>query len=385
MAVDTNPQNLRIQTYIWYPLCMAFISARIFAIGRRDGWKHLKIDDYLMMLATIFYTVMVLTLIRSTAGDGGIGFTPEQIALFTEDEKAAHILNAKYVQICEQFTLLTIYTAKWCMLVFYGRVTLGLKARFLVKFAGVYIVVGFIATEISMFTLCRPYSQYWALPSNDPDQCAFYRKYSIPQGVFNISSDILMLGIPIPLVITSKMAVRQKVAATAALSMGLFVVLASILSKTFALQARNLDNIVYAFWYLREASVAMLVANIIVLWPWLRAGVQYIVKICRKTRGTSSDTPSSGPSQELDVRTARARGSRPQLSDEEGGDFQRVFLASSSQERILSQGVILKNQSFNVHVSDDDSIERDIGFDEPTSGRNRYTVDVNARMHGDRR
>lgn len=101
---------------------------------------------------------------------------------------------------------------------------MGLKERFAVKLLAGYVALGFIGTELSMFLLCRPYNQYWAIPPNDIDQCAFYRKYSLPQAVFNISSDALMLAIPLPLVIRSHLPTKQKIAMVLLFSMGLFVV-----------------------------------------------------------------------------------------------------------------------------------------------------------------
>jgi hypothetical protein len=108
---------------------------------------------------------------------------------------------------------------------------MGLKERFAVKLLAGYVALGFIGTEVAMFALCRPYNQYWAVPPNDIDQCAFYRKYSLPQAVFNISSDALMLAIPLPLLIRSRLPIKQKIAMVFIFSMGLFVVCLHFLFK----------------------------------------------------------------------------------------------------------------------------------------------------------
>jgi hypothetical protein len=101
---------------------------------------------------------------------------------------------------------------------------MGLKERLAVKVLAGYVFIGFISTEIAMFTLCMPYNQYWAVPTYDLDQCSFYRKYSIVQAVFNISSDSFMLAVPLPLLIRSRLPTKQKVAMVIIFGMGLFVV-----------------------------------------------------------------------------------------------------------------------------------------------------------------
>lgn len=88
----------------------------------------------------------------------------------------------------------------------------------------IYTTIGYIATEVSMFSLCRPYDQYWALPPNDINQCAFYRKYSIPQGVFNVSSECLLLMIPLPLLARASLPKRQKIPLLGIFGLGMYVV-----------------------------------------------------------------------------------------------------------------------------------------------------------------
>lgn len=97
----------------------------------------------------------------------------------------------------------------------------GLKQVYAVKFVGGYIAVTFVVMEICYFGVwCRPFNQYWAVSSSDnwdwmssnevhqvPTdniQCSAAIHHLIMNAVFNVTSDLMMLCIPLPLLIASK-------------------------------------------------------------------------------------------------------------------------------------------------------------------------------------
>ena len=200
-------------------------------------------------------------------GGGSNLYPPEMAGTFTEEQIQDRIYGSKIVVISEQAMLNVIYTIKACMLVMYTRLTLGLRTQKMVRYLAVYVLVGWLATEIAFFTACRPFPGYWAMPPPNP-QCTTLEHYAIVQGSFNISSDLLMLGIPLPLLLRMKMAWKNKVVLVFIFSMGLFVVLAALLTKIFNLL--NVWDPVYMLWYVREASVAVYVSNLPMIWPLMR-------------------------------------------------------------------------------------------------------------------
>lgn len=160
-----------------------------------------------------------------------------------------------------------IYILKACVLILYTRLTLGLAERRFVRWLAVYVAVGWTATQITMFAACRPFSGYWALPPPNP-QCATYENYAIVQAVFNISSDTLMLLVPLPLVVRMSVAWRQKVVLVFIFSLGICVIVAALLTKIYNLTDPFSPR--YMLWYVREASVAVYVSNLPLVWPLLR-------------------------------------------------------------------------------------------------------------------
>jgi hypothetical protein len=183
-----------------------------------------------------------------------------------------------------------IYVLKGCILVMYSRLTLGLREERAVKAVAVYVVIGWTATELAFFLACRPFYGYWAMPPPSP-QCSTLQHYAMTQAVFNITSDACMLLIPLPLVIRMKIPLRKKLTLIVVLSMGIFVILAAILTKVYNLS--NLFDPSYMLWYIRESSVAVLVANIPLVWPLLREWFPILRKIS-PSRPFSSTLGSPG-------------------------------------------------------------------------------------------
>ena len=221
------------------------------------------------------------------SGGGSNLFPPEQLAHFTEAEISARIYGSKLVLISEQAMLCTIWGVKACMLIFYGKLTSGLPIRRWVKVLGVYVAVGWVACELAIFLQCRPFHGYWGMPppkgttlpapsakfmflthKTPAEDCTTFKTYAIINALFNISSDVIMLSIPLPMLFKSRLPFKQKAAVLSIFAMGLFVIIAAILTKIFNLA--DIYSTVYMFWYIRESSVAVYVSNLPQIWPLLR-------------------------------------------------------------------------------------------------------------------
>ncbi|GAM86699.1 hypothetical protein ANO11243_047180 [Dothideomycetidae sp. 11243] len=160
----------------------------------------------------------------------------------------------------------------------------GLSKQRMIYYVAGAVGVGWVSTEIAFFTACRPFSGYWAVPPPDP-QCTTLQHYAIVQACFNIPTDLAMLSISIPLVMRLQVPFKQKVLVGLLFSMGIFVVVAAILTKVFNLS--DVWSTSYMLWYTREASVATYVTNLPVVWPLVRHLFPFL-------RGASSQGKSSG-------------------------------------------------------------------------------------------
>lgn len=259
--------ELKIQSWSLYSVAIFIILLRLISRARRLGSvANYQVDDYLMVFVGCLFTMLIVCLNVIAQGGGSNLYPPELQDTFTEKEIQERIKGSKIVILSEQAMLNVIYAIKACMLIMYTRLTLGLNEMKMVYWLAVYVAAGWTATEITFFTACRPFKGYWGMPPPDP-QCTTLYNYAIVQGVFNISSDFLMLFIPIPLVIKLKVAMRQKIILVFIFGMGLFVIVAALMTKIFNLSDEYSPS--YMLWYVREASVAVYVSNLPLIWPLL--------------------------------------------------------------------------------------------------------------------
>jgi hypothetical protein len=140
------------------------------------------------------------------------------------------------------------------------------------------------------------------------------------------------------------------------------------MSKTFALLPQNIEDIVYAFWYLREASVAVYVANLPLLWPVIRG----LVNIVLGEKDTIASASRTGNTSSYELKSRKMRSRR--LPDEET----TAWDGNSSQEVIVNKGGIVKHQTFDVQITEDKNGTRPAIYDQSNHGGNIYNVEVDS-------
>lgn len=123
-------------------------------------------------------------------------------------------------------------------------------------------------------------------------QCSSYQAYGIIQGIFAISSDLLMLAIAIPLFMTLRLPRKQKMILLFVFGMGIFIVIAAILTKMYCL-VPWLISYVYMNWYMREATVSILVTCLPMTWSLLR---DLFPMLARWVASTATPISSGGTS-----------------------------------------------------------------------------------------
>lgn len=188
-----------------------------------------------------------------------------------------------------QCMLNVIWTLKACMLLMFARMTSGTTHIKWIKLVAIYVAVGWVAVQIAFFTACMPFNGYWAVPVSNP-QCTTLQHYAMVQAVFNLSSDVLIIAVPIPMIVSLTLPTKQKVGLGVLFSMGTFVVswtttvtlpptdqvkiIAAILTKVYNLS--DIYDSAYMLWYTREASVAVYVANLPGIWPLAREHIRFL-------------------------------------------------------------------------------------------------------------
>ncbi|KAJ6140195.1 hypothetical protein N7471_006681 [Penicillium samsonianum] len=291
--VSPTPHQLLVEATVFWSIGLVLYVGRMASrLMANMSIQGLSWDDYVMTATFMVYTSL-LVLIQISAKYATNLMDPSEYDEVLSNPQQVHdrIFGSKIVIALEQCMLFVTWGVKVCMLILYWRITKNLPSNLYVKILAVYVALGFLVIMVTYYSVyCRPFSQYWALPVSNL-QCATYQHYSITQAVFNISSDTFMFAIPIPLIIKARLPQRRKMLLLCVMSLGLFTIIAAILNKYFNF-ASPLTT-VYQIWYIREASTAVFVANMMCWWPLLRKlfglqTFQYNSTPGRPSRGTDN-------------------------------------------------------------------------------------------------
>lgn len=260
---------LQPEAGIFYGLCWFIVILR-FASRRLHlgSWKHLQLDDYLILLAMATDTVLIAVMHEVVQTSSNLIEPGEDITKFTHEEIETRIYGSKLVLVVEQMQILTIWLIKACLLIMYGRMTSVLPQRKIVFATAIYVGVTFVIMEILYLGVwCRPFSQYYAVPPNNK-QCSAATNHLITNAVFNISSDIIILSIPLPLLFKVRLPLKNKAILVGVFLIGAFTIVAAALNKFYSFT--NPFGTEWTIWYLRESYTALLCANLPLIYPLIQ-------------------------------------------------------------------------------------------------------------------
>ncbi|CEI70296.1 hypothetical protein FVEN_g1185 [Fusarium venenatum] len=260
--------SLDTEMWIWYALTLVVVIFRMTSRRMLLGsFKGLLADDYLMALTMITYTALLAVV-------SVLGHTPTNlidpalnIKLTPEDIKLREY-GSKLVLVTEHMQMITLWGVKGCLLAMYSRLTLSLKQNFLVKLVAGYVIVGFVVMQILWFAAwCRPFNHYWQVPPDDLN-CSAETNHMITNAVINISSDIMIIILPMPVFLQSQLPLKRKLILCGVFALGIFTILAATMSKIYSLG--DPYGIDWSYWYIREVSTAVIAANLPLTWTLLQ-------------------------------------------------------------------------------------------------------------------
>lgn len=222
------------------------------------------------LLVTAAYTVLIVLSnkwlkIQSNLEPPGFDF-----AALTPEELSGRRYGSKLVIVVEQMQIIVIWSCKACLLIMYHRLTRQAlrNENIAIKLLAAYVALGFIVMEILYFAAwCRPFSEYYAIPTTS-HQCNALVSHRITKAVFNLSSDLIMLVIALQMLIRSLLPLKRKLILCGIFSLGVFVIAASVMNSYSSF--KNPYRQIWIYWYVRESSTAILVANLPFTWTILR-------------------------------------------------------------------------------------------------------------------
>ncbi|KAI5812305.1 hypothetical protein BZA77DRAFT_253448 [Pyronema omphalodes] len=359
ISTSPNRDQLRVESWTMYTLGVLTIIARLFSRQMVLGsWKRLQIEDWMMTINIFVYTILMVSV--NIAGNTATNLYREgEYETFSDDEIKRRIYGSKIVILLEQAMLICTYITKGCMLMLYTRLASRLPHQRLIRIITAYSAFGFIGTELTWFFNCRPLSGYWALPVPER-QCATYTRYVIVQAVFNLSSDVMILVVGMPLIMKARVDLKKKIILVAVFGLGIFVVLAAILNKFY--NFTNPNTTLYMLWYIREASTAIYVANLPMMWP-----------LFRKCFGVGRFDRSTDYSKDAVSAVEMSRKRMTRLASQNGN--------GTGSEEVISGAHLTIEQRVSFEVGAESrksrtSSEDRIGYDVERSGNATYAAKI---------
>lgn len=229
--------------------------------------RKLQIEDWFMLFVFCLYTVLIVFLnICSDVSTNLID--PEDIPKLTPEDIRDRVWGSKCVLVVESMMCAVQWGTKACMLILYYRLTENLRQRIVVQIAAVYCVVSYIVM-ISLYYgyWCRPFKAFWETPTPNI-QCATQTNHLIVNLSFNLTSDLMIIFIPLPMFIKAHLDLKKKLLLVFPFSLGFFTMICAILSKH--LSFTQPFSAEWLFWYTREASTAVIVSNMPYSWTVIR-------------------------------------------------------------------------------------------------------------------
>jgi hypothetical protein len=120
-------------------------------------------------------------------------------------------------------------------------------------------------------------------------QCSAATNHLITNAVINITSDIMIILIPMPIFLKSQLPLKRKAVLIGVFALGAFTILSAILNKFYSFNEPFGSN--WTFWYIRESSTAIITANLPYIWTLLRR-IFKLGSFSGSTYGKSTNNPS---------------------------------------------------------------------------------------------
>ncbi|KFA49867.1 hypothetical protein S40293_01209 [Stachybotrys chartarum IBT 40293] len=247
---------------------------------------HFALDDYLMMFCAIVYTAFAV--ICKISGNLGFGYD----TWFIDPQELTEALRWIYIEECFYFVCLTL--TKVSVICFYLRIFPQKAFRILSLAVIAFVVLSNVIFLVIQLKQCTPLNMIWEgwQDKNRAQHCVNIQVLAVTSASFGIAQDLIILLMPLPLLYHLKVERRVKFGITLMFSLGIFVLVTSIMRLTFMTQFGNTHNPSWDYvdpviWTGLEVAVSIVVACL----PATRVLVSRNMPLCIKNMfGSSSDS-----------------------------------------------------------------------------------------------
>lgn len=280
----------QVEAWVEYAIGIIILFGRLIYRTKNIGWKW-NGDDYFAVAAVFFLTGE--TAMLQVIGQWGsiVGLTDEKALQLTPAEKQDIVKGAKadIAGWCLYITL--IWCLKACMLFFYRRLTLDTFQRRLVAVAGALWLCSYLATIGVVLLRCLPFHRNWQVYPYPGDECGTPNQIFLTLVITNVTTDLLILYIPLPLLWVVKIPPGRKIIYGLWLTTGIFVIVASLLRCILSIRYAN-EVDVSTIWAIRETFVGIVCVNAPILGPWLVRHCSRLAQSISSSKNSSKHDPN---------------------------------------------------------------------------------------------
>ncbi|KAK7457394.1 hypothetical protein Landi51_01527 [Colletotrichum acutatum] len=303
-AAQAAMQSFTIEAWTLLTVGILFTMLRTYARVRSVGFKGLQADDYLVWVGAIFYaieTALAHSVGAVAKGMANNAMTDEQrVALSPDSDEYRLRVVGSIIQLCgwSSYSVL-LWSLKASLLVFYLRLTAGLGRgyRLRIYFGFGFLVLSWIVVIMNLFLACRPFHKNWQINPDPGNVCqpAISNQVVWVYLAFNVSTDLYLLSIPLPMLWQARLKPIKKWGLLFLFSGGLFVVVCATLRCIMIVTDPKNGAQLAGSWAVRETFVAVITANLPMVFSiikiWLGPVLGSLLTSLRSTQKLTDATP----------------------------------------------------------------------------------------------
>ncbi|KAK5993094.1 hypothetical protein PT974_06522 [Cladobotryum mycophilum] len=282
---------------------------RTYARVRSTGWRRLGGDDYLAWVAVLLYiaeTSLAYSVGNAANGLANNGMTDQQRAALSPDNPEYHlrVLGSKIQLAGWSVYSSLLWTLKASLLVFYLRLTEGLsyhyRLRIFIGFA--FLAASYIVVALNLYLSCRPFHKFWQIYPNPGNVCqpAISNQIVWVYLAFNVTTDIYLMSIPIPMLWAANLKPAKKVGLMILFGGGTFVIVCALLRCILIVTDEENGAQLAGSWAVRETFVAVVTSNLPMIFPLLKGWLVPLLGSLLTSRRSTNKLDEATPK---DIRT----------------------------------------------------------------------------------
>ncbi|VUC29857.1 unnamed protein product [Clonostachys rosea] len=255
------------EVWILYGIGTLILVLRHIIRARSVGFKGLQGDDYFAMLVLALYTIDAVTVhnvyFMATNVEGSVIQTQR---VLTDGEISQLVEGSKQELVAWYSYATLVWCLKGTMVCFFMRMTMGLSQQRLVNYIGIACIVSYVAVFLTITFGCFPVHLNWQVVPDPGRKCTLKTQNFFVMTVLNVITDAAILYVPLPLLWTLRVPIRQKFVIGILLSSGIFVIAAALIRIVSTLSV-NPSALTVNRWGVRETLVGIIAVNVPILRP----------------------------------------------------------------------------------------------------------------------